>query len=536
MKLTPHPVIKLPSTDELKVLAEKFGAEKLADILRIREEKIHAEKTDPYRHGYEPFHWKAADDLLKQYQELCVLGGNRAGKTEWAAKRVVAAMVNSPNARVWCLHTTSKSSIEMQQNIIWKYIPPEFKTLKKGRVTNVQYSQKNGFSDGTFIFPNGSQCYFLNYAQEKRVIEGGECDIIWCDELVPLDWVETLRYRIVTRRGRLINTFTPVSGYTNVVKEYISGCKILETKPAPLLDPKNIHVPSCGPGMMPYRAKSRGKDAGVIWFHSQFNPYNPFDELCKMLDGKTTYEKKIRAYGWADGLAGAQFPRYGDMNEIEDDAIPKEGTNFMVVDPAGARNWFMLWLRAVGSGENTRWYIYREWPDASYGEWALPDSKLDGKPGPAQRAGGGRGINEYKEIIRELEGSEQFSERYIDPRAGATQAAGKEQGTSLIELLDTDPDPMYFAPAAGLRLEEGITIINDALSHDNSQPLSAINQPKLYISKKCENLIYSLREWTGADGDKGASKDPIDCLRYLAVMQPEQEDADAYRCRGGGSY
>lgn len=127
-------------------------------------------------------------------------------------------------------------------------------------------------------------------------------------------------------------------------------------------------------------------------------------------------------------------------------------------------------------------------------------------------------------------------ERYIDPRAGATQAAGKEQGTSLIELLDTDPDPMYFAPAAGLRLEEGITIINDALSHDNSQPLSAINQPKLYISKKCENLVYSLREWTGADGDKGASKDPIDCLRYLAVMQPEQEDVDAYRCRGGGSY
>jgi hypothetical protein len=151
VKLTPHPVIKLPSTDELKVLAEKFGAEKLADILRIREEKIHAEKTDPYRHGYEPFHWKAADDLLKQYQELLVLGGNRAGKTEWAAKRVVAAMVNSPNARVWCLHTTSKSSIEMQQNIIWKYIPPEFKTLKKGRVTNVQYSQKNGFSDGTNV-------------------------------------------------------------------------------------------------------------------------------------------------------------------------------------------------------------------------------------------------------------------------------------------------------------------------------------------------------------------------------------------------
>ena len=536
MKLSPHPVLKLPSTDELKVLAKKLGAEELARVLRIREEKIGAEKSDPYRHGYEPFHWKDADDLLKTHQELCVLGGNRAGKTEWAAKRVVAAMVNIPNARIWCLHTTSQSSIQMQQNVIWKYIPPEFKSLKKGRVTNVQYSQKNGFSDGTFIFPNGSQCHFMNYAQERRVIEGGECDIIWCDELVPLDWVETLRYRVVTRRGKLLVTFTPVSGYTNVVKEYISGCKVLESRVAKVLDQKIQHVPGVPHGHMPYRAKSRGKDAGVMWFHSQFNPYNPFDELCRTLEGKTTYEKKIRAYGWADGLAGSQFPRFGDLNEIDDDKIPEDGTNYMVVDPAGARNWFMLWLRAVGQGENTKWFIYREWPDASYGEWALPDSKLDGKAGPAQRAGGGRGINEYKELIRDLEKEEVVEERFIDPRAGATQAASKEGGTSLIELLDSDPEPMYFQPAAGVRIEDGVTIINDALAHDTGQPLSPINEPKLYIAKSCENLIYSLREWTGADGDKGASKDPIDCLRYLGVMQPEQYDQDSFKSKGGGSY
>jgi hypothetical protein len=32
-----------------------------------------------------------------------------------------------------------------------------------------------------------------------------------------------------------------------------------------------------------------------------------------------------------------------------------------------------------------------------------------------------------------------------------------------------------------------------------------------------------MREWTGADGDKGATKDPIDCLRYLAVMCPQYD-------------
>ena len=534
--LTPHPVLRLPSVDELRALTEKMGADKVADILRLREEKINAEKTDPYRHGYEPFHWGAADEMLKEHQELLVLGGNRAGKTEWAAKRVVAAMVNIPNARIWCLHTTSKSSIEMQQPVIWKYLPPEFKALKKGRVTNIQYTQKNGFSDGTFIFPNGSQCTFMNYAQERRVIEGGECDIIWCDELVPLDWVETLRYRIVTRRGRLILTFTPIQGYSNVVKQYVSGCKYLETKEAPILDKGQVHVPGVPKGQMPYRAKTRGMNAAVMWFHSQFNPYNPFDELCKTLEGKTGYERKIRAYGWADGLVGAQFPSFVDGNIVKDADVPEEGTNYMVVDPAGARNWFMLWLRAVGVGEDRRWYIYREWPDQFVGEWALPDSKADGKVGPAQRAGAGRGIDAYKALVRELEGEETISTRWIDPRAGATQAIGRDGGTSLIELLDSDPEPLFFEPAAGLRLEEGIAIINDALSYDASQPLSAVNQPRLYISESCQNLIYSLREWTGADGEKGASKDPIDCLRYLVVMDPEEENEETWKGTKGGSY
>ncbi len=128
------------------------------------------------------------------------------------------------------------------------------------------------------------------------------------------------------------------------------------------------------------------------------------------------------------------------------------------------------------------------------------------------------------------------AERFIDPRAGATQAAGKEGGTSLIELLETDQDPMYFTPAAGIKIEEGIAIINDALAYDQNQPVTVLNQPKLFISEDCENLIYSLREWTGADGEKGASKDPIDCLRYLVVMQPEQEDEETWKATRGGSY
>ena len=137
----------------------------------------------------------------------------------------------------------------------------------------------------------------MNYAQDKKVIEGGEVDFIWCDELVPLDWIETLRYRIVTRRGKMAVTFTPVQGFSQVVKDYVSGCKIKQQRKASLLEQSSQHVAGCMNGNMPYIAHSIRKNSACIWFHSDLNPYNPFDQLAKTLEGKNTSEVKIRAYG-----------------------------------------------------------------------------------------------------------------------------------------------------------------------------------------------------------------------------------------------
>ncbi|NDB81797.1 MAG: hypothetical protein EB127_03475 [Alphaproteobacteria bacterium] len=532
-KMSDHPLLIKPTEEQLRNLIKEKGVEHVTELIQLREDKIKAEKEDPYRHGYEPFHWKDADELLKERDELLILGGNRAGKTEYAAKRAIFTLVNKPNAIVWCIHTTSMSSIQMQQNVLWKYIPAEFKALKKGRITNIQYSLKNGFSNNSFVLPNGSQCIFMNYSQDKVVIEGGEPDFIWCDELVPLDWVQTLRYRILTRKGKLLVTFTPINGFSQVVKEYVSGCSITKTKKADILPQNLIHVPGCPKGHMPYTAHARNKTGGIIWFHSKFNVYSPFEQMVKQLESKTDYEKKIRAYGWAQALVGSQFPMFSETHIIKHENVPKEGTIFMSCDPAGARNWFMLWTKVTKEGDIV---IYREFPDETYGEWALPDSKVDGREGPAQRSGAGRGIEEYKELILELEAGEDVTERYIDPRAGASQLITNEGGTSLIELLDSGKNPMTFTPSSGIKIDQGIAIINDWLYYNQSEPLSIVNKPKLYISEKCQNLIYSMREWTGGDGDKGASKDPIDALRYVAVMNPSYEDENSYKPIGGGSY
>ena len=548
LPVTPHPIIITPTPEQVMKMVANVGAEASAKMLQDREGRVLAEVDDPFRYGMEPEHWKTADDILNKTDEVLVLGGNRAGKTEWAARRVAQMLVGlergefpwpewlrsrckNRGVKVWCLHTTNQSSIAFQQQVVYKYLPRELRNARKSKYTNLGYSQKNGFSDNTGVYDR-NQVWFLNYAQDKQVIEGGEPDLIWCDELVPNDWLDTLRYRLVTRQGKLILTFTPILGYTMTVKEYVAGSKFTEWKKSELLPGGN--VPGVPAGHMPYRAEARAGRAGIVWFHTKLNPYSSWQTMQNTLKGRSSYDIKIRAYGWAESTAGSQFPNFSEHSVIKHEDVPVKGTNYMVIDPAGARNWFMLWARV---DEKNRMYIYREWPDDTYGEWCLPCDRPDGKPGPAQRAGAGRGVNDYAQMILELEGDEKVEDRYIDPKAAGTPTASKEGGITLSDLLDEAG--LSCTPSAGVAVDERVLLINDLLSYNRDEPIGQENSPRLFVSERCTNLIYSLREWTGTDGQKGASKDPIDCLGYLAVMNPtfieikNQKDSKPVAC---GSY
>ncbi len=80
---------------------------------------------------------------------------------------------------------------------------------------------------------------------------------------------------------------------------------------------------------------------------------------------------------------------------------------------------------------------------------------------------------------------------------------------------------------------ESITVHNQRLwgcgnsSFPDSIFYSALNGPKLYISDRCQNLVYSMQEYTARGGKDEATKDPIDCLRYLLVSNCEFVDPQA---------
>lgn len=560
VKPLPHPVIPVPSEAQCSAFLRTSGGHAtvtadtadaaLRDLFQTRNDAIEREKADPFRYGMVLPCWKDAEELLKEAMLLAVFGGNRASKTEYGAWTGVTRLVNkSGGAGLW-LHESEQTSIDVQQKAVFKYLPLEWRDLKKGKITNVSYTAKNGFTENKFVLPNGSIGKFGSYKQDIEDYEGLEYDFIVADENLPLAWLRTLLVRLATRAGKFIWSFTPIRGITPAGKEIVDGAVTLTSRAvdADLLDIKAQHVEDCPPGHMPYVQHSPyGSGARIIYFHSDLNPYGGYGTLKQILMGFEVEDRKRRGYGYARNTIFTLFPMFSGVHIIDKDRVPAEVTRYHFADPAGARNMFQIW---VGVDKQGRRYIYREWPDVPrYGEWAVPsedNKRWDGAQGNAQPTLG-FGILEYKRQILSDEGGEIVEQRFMDPRSGAAQAITESEGGS--SLMDRFRETHFdrqnqlvgpsldFLPAKGLREDEGIQALNDFLSYHRREPIAAlVNEPRLYITKNCQNTIWALKNYTGHDGEKAACKDPIDCCRYMATEVLEWLDPKRAVTVGGGSY
>jgi phage terminase large subunit-like protein len=646
-----HPVMPLPTAEQ----AAEMGLENWIAAMKQREETIAKERADPLRHGWEPPIWKVCDALIgfprpepdwaetaekirarlkfrRLIKILLILGGNRSGKSEYVAKRTVQLVSWNKKKRVWMFHQSAQMSVEYQQPLIWKYMPPELRKVIRTAVTYISFTLKNGFSEGRVVMPSESDISFRNYEQERATIEGGEIDLAAPDELIPPDWLETLELRIATRGGAVVVTFTPVEGYSETVAMLCDGATPVmesvgfilpkdggdddvaralglteeelahldaeieaskrERRPpmlhAPFSRPEDclawvnpeagdiagIGQPAVPPGrsfeMVPRVLKCADDSRAVVHFHSSDNPFGNPLEVYRLIKSKSTAYKRERFYGIANKTVAGKFPEFGDVHIVPDASVPKKRTNRMLMDPAGGRAFFMLWIAATPEGH----FVYREWP-GNYeipgigvpGPWALPGGgiiagrrRYDGKPGPGQKDPGW-GYVQYKLEIARLERWAQFGkqppegmnqrdwniainaeagtsemvlERIIDSRPASTQKMENDRKTTV--LTNFEEIGLIFRPAPGDDIDEGVIDINNALAWDTEKPYSEINRPKLFVCASCTNLIFALRKWTGADGLKGATKDPIDLLRYYFRDGSEYIDPRMLQSEGGGSY
>jgi hypothetical protein len=105
--------------------------------------------------------------------------------------------------------------------------------------------------------------------------------------------------------------------------------------------------------------------------------------------------------------------------------------------------------------------------------------------------------------------------------------------TLIDEMADLGMD---FLGAPADSIDEGVAMVNSLLHYNPEQPVNALNQPKLYISERCKNTIYALSTYTGKDGKTGATKDPVDAVKFIALSGAGNVEGDILMARGGGAY
>ena len=173
----------------------------------------------------------------------------------------------------------------------------------------------------------------------------------------------------------------------------------------------------------------------------------------------------------------------------------------------------------------------------------LTADKIEWRAGPAQRSEGGKGINDYKDLVRRLEGqvwretegrwdethAERIQRRLIDPRLGSAAVPSMEEGTSIVDLMGTPTldgrgrerwAPLYWDPAPGTGVFEGVQLLNDAMAYDIDQPVDATNCPRWYVVDDLHQTLRAYREYTsredgGTYSQKDALKDIVDPDRYF---------------------
>jgi len=487
----------------------------LANLWSVYHEAIENAERDPYRYGFKLPQWNDGHELLELFNEQLVSGGNRSSKSQYAASSVVKAAMLNPGSVIMCFAQNADVSIRQQQTYIYDALPAELRHKQMDAETSISYTRKNGFSKSSLILPNRSHIIFKTYAQylnNDTILEGAELGSrepvwinigAWCDEyLIGPELLATLRFRLATRNAKLIVTFTPIDGYTEVVRDYLASAKTIKTKRAELLNDR----------IVPYIQHSANRNAGIIYFHSKDNPFGGYDRIAKDLRGRPEDEILTRAYGVPTKSASSRFPLFSrEVNVIAHDKIPrKDVTRYMILDPAGRKNWFMCWI-AVDATET--YYVYREWPDTCIGSWAKwHGGKWIGGEGSK---GMGYGIRDYVNLIMESEKYEEVFERLIDPRLGAAKYQTLNGASSIIE--DLADAGLTFVPAPGLDIEDGIQAMQTKMAYDRKKPIDGINRPHFYVSDRCENIITALQEYTGEGGPDEAWKDPIDVIRYAAI-------------------
>jgi len=524
LSFTPHPILSPPTDKEIVILGEN-DPKLLKSLYDAHEGRIRASEEDPVRYGFDLDGWKRIYKGLEDYNECLVLGGNRSGKTTGCAKLIMKAVTENMEGHIICFSQNIDTSIKVQQKAMWDMMPKEFRRKTKSTEGYINYSMQNGFTGQSFIFPDTkTRVDFKTYTQfsnNQTILEGFEFGFknpdsknigAWLDEyLGDAALVNTLRFRLATRDSKLLIGFTPIDGYTPFIAEYLKNAETKQTRHAELINKE-----------VPIEQYSPGRDASIVYLHSDENPFGGYDRIAKDLRGRHEDEIMVRAYGVPVKSMTSLLPLFNtEVNVLSETknkygytfpniTDPKRYSCYQVVDPAGARNYVALWAAVNRKGEI---FIRKEFPDRdSYGEWAIfGDPKW--RYGPAAKKIG-YNVEGYAKLFKEIESDLGIT---VIERIGDSRYFARENENNEDLFTSFDDFDMNFIPSDGRQEDIGISALDDWFNYNPNEAVDAANKPICYIHKDCGNLIDSIINYNSKGKADEALKDFFDALRYLRM-------------------
>lgn len=523
-KWTKHPIIPIPTQGQLLSLMNRDGHRAVYDLWEKREHAIKMSLEDPVNHGIALPQQEEAEEILKQVTELWIFGGNRSSKSYTCAKMVMKALMKNPGTRIVCWAQNQDTSIETQQPYLHQMLPKEYQYKCDIEKASINYNDKSGFTANKFVMPNGSSCLFRFYSQfanNPNMIEGHsfganeeDCEYLnigaWMDEYYLDDTLVKKMYRRCTdNNSKILVSFTPLYGYTPTVASVLKGSKIDKTLYGEIIGKE-----------MPYVITPRKVGSKAIFFHTERNPFTNKDRLKQDLANESEEEIMKVAYGYPVNSITTNFPQFSEAVNVINELPridPENWTVYQVIDPADARNFFVIWA-AVNSLDDV--IILREWPDRdTYGEWAIPagDNKWKYSSGAKKRGYAvSTDVKEYSyvELFKEIE--EELGVEVYE-RVGDSRFMAREPGSSDM-FTDFYDKGMDVRPSDGRTEAEGIQLLDGWFTYNPNIEMDSINKPKIKIHASCKNLICSIVNYAMKDKRFEPLKDPIDCLRYLRTI------------------
>jgi len=221
------------------------------ELLRALEEKARRKRynlikqlfpaTGPHRRQLYPKHMEffRAGAI---HRERLFMAANRVGKTVAGGSELTYHMTGEYpdwwegyrfNRPVQCLaagDTSSTTRDIIQSKLLgglWG--TPEFGTGllpgdKLGKPTPAR-GVANLYEEITVDHISGGTSHLMlrSYEQGRKIFQGTEQDYVWLDEEVPKDVYDEALIRTMTTRGLVIMTFTPLSGLTELVVDFLEA-------------------------------------------------------------------------------------------------------------------------------------------------------------------------------------------------------------------------------------------------------------------------------------------------------------------------